>query len=49
MRPQNTSFVKQLSKITSTVHALDCLSGGHCIYGAYVVLPVVERLKDNDV
>ena len=28
MRPQNTSSVKQLSKITSTVHTLYCPSGG---------------------
>ena len=43
---QNTSSVQQLSKIADMVHVLYCLSwGGHCIYGTYIVPPIVEGLK----
>ena len=42
---KNRSSVKQLSKIASTVHTLYRPSGGPCIYGTYVGLPVAKGLK----
>ena len=44
-RPQKTSSVNQLSKITSMVNTLPRPSGGGgCICGTYVVPPVTEGL-----
>ena len=45
--PQNISSVKQSSKIANTVHKLYSLSGlgGPCIYGTYIVPPVLEVLR----
>ena len=51
----NTSSVKQLSKITSTVLYIRCTAHlrSHCIYGTYFVLPVAEGLTSlsylNDI